>query len=183
MVNNCCPFAEYVQLKKWSGQDALYRQRTPVQFTKDLVDAGVDFTIIGQQLYFPFRDIQDTLLLVERYEKLGKRIQISEMGASSGPTDTSVALRKVGMPGEPYPWHRPWDEELQADWMEAMYTLAYSRPSIEGAHWFDFIDPYYFIDNGGLLRSPEGETKAAYDRFRRLREGWSAMNDRGRRHD
>jgi len=183
MVNNCCPFAEYVQLKKWSGQDALYPQRTPVQFTKDLVDAGVDFTIIGQQLYYPYRDIQDTLLLVERYEKMGKRIQISEMGASSGPTDTSVALKKVGMPGEPYAWHRPWDEELQADWMEAMYTLAYSRPSIEGAHWFDFVDPYYFIDNGGLLRSPEGETKAAYDRFRRLRESWSAMKDRGRRHD
>ena len=183
MVNNCCPFAEYVQLKRWSGQEALYPQRTPLQFTRDLVDAGVDFTIAGQQLYFPYRDLQDTLILLERYERFGKRVQISEMGASSGPTDRSVMLKSLGMPGEPFAWHRPWDEELQADWMEAMYTLAYSKPYVEGAHWFDFVDPFYFVDNGGLLRSAEGETKAAYDRFLKLRRQWQSMETKQGRHN
>jgi endo-1,4-beta-xylanase len=178
MINNCCPYAEYVQMKQWSGQEALYPQRTPVQFIRDLADAGVDFTIIGQQMYFPFRDLQDMLLLVERYERFGKRVQISEIGASSGPTDESVKMRKVGMPKEPFVWHRPWDEELQADWLEGFYTLAYSKSFVEGVHWFDFVDPYYFIDNGGLLRSSEGGKKAAFDRLLALENRWKALPTR-----
>jgi endo-1,4-beta-xylanase len=175
MINNCCPFAEYVQLKKWCSQDALYAQRTPVKFIQALADAGVDFTIIGQQMYFPFRDLQDTVLLLERYEKFGRKVQVSEIGASSGPTDETVKLAKLGIPKEPFVWHRPWDEELQADWLEGIFTLAYSKPWIEGANWFDFADPYHFIENGGLLRSVEGETKAAFDRLLALRERWSTL--------
>ena len=175
MVNNCCPFAEYVQLKQWSGQEAKYPQRTPLQFTKDLVDAGVEFTIVGQQMYFPFRDLQDSVMLIERYERIGKPVQISEIGASAGPTNRSVQLKTVGIPKEPYAWHRQWDEELQADWIEGMYTLAYSKPFVEGAHWFDFVDPYYFIDNGGLLRSSDGEQKAGYYRLLGLQQRWKAL--------
>jgi endo-1,4-beta-xylanase len=182
MVNNCCPYAEYVQMKQWSGQDALYRQRTPIQFTRDLVDAGVDFTIIGQQLYFPYRDFQDIVMLIERYEQFGKPVQISEIGCSSGPTNDSVKLGTVGIPREPYVWHRPWDEELQADWMEGLYTLAYSKPYVEGAHWFDFVDPFSYIENGGLLRSAEGEKKAVFDRLLSMQRRWkSQVNRSGRR--
>jgi endo-1,4-beta-xylanase len=57
LINNCCPYAEYVQLKKWGELDAKYPQRTPFQFMEDLDEAGVDFTITGQQMYFPYRDL------------------------------------------------------------------------------------------------------------------------------
>ena len=175
LINNCCPYAEYVQLKQWSGEDAKYPQRTPFQFTKDLVDAGVDFTLIGQQMYYPYRDLQDIVILIERYTSFGKPVQLSEVGASSGPTDESVRLGKSHIPKETFPWHRPWDEELQADWLEGVYTLAYSKPYVEAANWFDFVDPYSFIDNGGLLRSPEGEKKAAFERLAKLRRQWEHL--------
>lgn len=168
LVNNCCPYAEYVQLGEWSGQPAKYPQRTPWQFTKDLVDGGVDFTLIGQQMYFPYRDLQDIVAYLERFEQFGKPIQLSEVGAPGGPTERSVKLGTVTFTAEPYVWRRPWDEELQADWLEGVYTLAYSKPYIEAANWFDFVDPHYFIDNGGLLRSSDGEKKAAYDRLASL---------------
>lgn len=175
VVNNCCPYAEYVQLKEWSGQSAKYPQRTPWKFTKDLVDAGVDFTILGQQMYFPYRDLQDIVILLERFECFDKPLHISEIGASSGPTELSVKLGRLGFPKEPYVWHRHWDEELQADWLAGVYTFAYSKPFITAANWFDFVDPYSYIDNGGLLRSPEGEKKAAYDRLKNLHEGWKRL--------
>jgi endo-1,4-beta-xylanase len=175
MVNNCCPFAEYVQLKKWSGEPAEYRQRTPLQFTKDLVDAGVDFTLVGQQMYFPYRDLQDIVILLERYEDLGKPVQLSEIGAPGGPTERSVKLGKSMFPSEPYVWHRQWDESVQADWLEGVYTIAYSKPFIEAANWFDFVDPFCFIENGGLLRSSEGETKSAYDRLATLEKRWKTL--------
>lgn len=175
LINNCCPFAEYVQLKKWGELDAKYPQRTPHQFMRDLVTAGVDFTITGQQMYFPYRDLSDTILLIERMKEFGRPVQLTEVGASSGPSEDSILSGRLGMPEEPYVWHRPWDEELQADWLEGLYTLAYSKPWIEAVNWYDFVDPYSFIKNGGLLRSPKGEPKAAYHRLTKLLSKWQTL--------
>jgi hypothetical protein len=172
LINNCCPFAEYVQLKKWTDLDAKYPQRTPHQFVRQLVEAGVDFTITGIQMYFPYRDLSDTILLIERFKEFGRPVHLTEVGTSSGPSEQSVLSGTLGIPTEPYAWHRPWDEELQADWIEGLYTLAYSKPWIEAVNWYDFVDPHSWIKNGGLLRSPKGEKKAAFDRLQRLKEQW-----------
>ncbi|MCF7741040.1 MAG: endo-1,4-beta-xylanase [Candidatus Marinimicrobia bacterium] len=172
MVNNCCPFGEYVHLGKWSGQKSKYPQRTPHQFIKDLIEADVDFDIIGQQLYYQYRDLQDFILILERYEELGKKVQISEIGATSGPSNRSVKIGSMGIPEEPYPWHRPWDEKLQADWAEAMFKIGYSKPYVNQALWFDFIDAGAFYDNGGLLKDKKRgkQKKAIYNRLFTLRK-------------
>lgn len=174
LINNCCPFAEYVQLKKWGELDAKYPQRTPHKFMKDLVEAGVDFTITGQQMYFPYRDLQDTILLIERFEEFGRPVQLTEVGASSGPTRESINTGWLEMPTEPYIWHRHWDQELQADWLEGLYTLAYAKPWVEAVNWYDFVDPHSWIKTGGLLESRQGEKKAAYHRLLGLRDRWRA---------
>ena len=113
LINNCCPFAEYVQLKKWGELDAKYAQRTPHKYMKDLKEAGVDFTITGQQMYFPYRDLSDTILLIERFEEFGRPVQLTEVGTSSGPTKDSINSGQLDLPTEPYIWHRQWDQELQ----------------------------------------------------------------------
>lgn len=174
LINNCCPFAEYVQLKKWGELDAKYPQRTPHKFMKDLVEAGVDFTITGQQMYFPYRDLQDTILLIERFEEFGRPVQLTEVGSSSGPTRESINIGWLEMPTEPYIWHRHWDQELQADWLEGLYTLAYAKPWVEAVNWYDFVDPHSWIKTGGLLESRQGEKKAAYHRLLGLRDRWRA---------
>ena len=178
LINNCCPFAEYVQLKKWGELDAKYPQRTPHKFLKDLVAAGVDFTITGQQMYFPYRDLSDTILLVERLEEFGRPVQLTEVGASSGPTKDSVNTGWLDFSEEPYIWHRPWDQELQADWLEGLYTLAYSKPWIEAVNWYDFADPNSFIKTGGLLSSSKGEPKAAYQRLEKLQKKWKSLPEK-----
>jgi endo-1,4-beta-xylanase len=175
LINNCCPFAEYVQLGLWTEIPAKYPQRTPWQFMKQLTDAGVDYTIAGQQMYFPYRDLTDTILLIDRLEQFGRPVQLTEVGASSGPSGDSVTSGKLALPTDPYPWHRQWDEELQADWMEGMYTLSYARSWIEAINWYDFVDPYSWIPNGGFLRSPKGEKRAVYDRLIKLKERWKNL--------
>ncbi|HEY6953158.1 MAG TPA: endo-1,4-beta-xylanase [Bacteroidota bacterium] len=172
LINNCAPFAEYVQLQKMTELDAFYPQRTPFQFVKQLAEAGVDFDITGIQMYFPYRDLADIILLVEKFSAIGKTIQLTEVGTSSGPTKDSVESGRLPFPSEPYAWHRPWDEELQADWMEGLYTLAYSKPYIEAVNWYDFVDPHSWIPNGGFLRSPKGEKRAVFDRLQHLQERW-----------
>ncbi|MBN1893706.1 endo-1,4-beta-xylanase [bacterium] len=173
LINNCAPFAEYVQLGKWTELDALYPQRTPHQFVRQLQEAGVEFDITGVQMYFPYRDLSDTILLIDRFTDIGKPVHLTEVGTSSGPSVDSIHSGKLGFPGEPYAWHRPWDEELQADWMQGLYTLAYSRKSIEAVNWYDFVDPHSWIPNGGFLRSPKCEKKAVWDRLLRLKENWT----------
>lgn len=174
-INSCCLFAEYVQMHSYSGGPAVYRQRTPWQFARDVVDAGVDIDIIELQMYYPYRDLQDSILMTERYEQFRKPMHYSEVGVSGGPTDRSVKLGTVNFPKEPYLWHHPWDEETQADWLESIYTLAYSKPYIKACNWFDFVDPFSYMDNGGLLRSQEGEKKAAYYRLQNLEEKWKNL--------
>ncbi len=176
LINNCCPFAEYVQLKKWGDLDAKYPQRTPHQFMHALKDADVDFTITGLQMYFPYRDLSDTIMIIDRYKEFGKPMQLTEVGATSGPTEKSVKLGTVPIPTEPYIWHRHWDENLQADWLEGLYTLAYSRQFIEAVNWYDFVDPQSWIKNGGLLRSPAGEPKEAYRRLQKLQAEWKQLS-------
>jgi endo-1,4-beta-xylanase len=177
LINNCCPYAEYVGLGQWSGwpnQPARHPQRTPWEFTRDLVDAGVDFTHIGQQMYFPERDLQDIILMTERFEVFQKPLHLSEVGAPGGPTTESVRLGgRAEIPTSAYDWHGPWDEDTQADWIEGVYTLAYSKAWIEGAHWFDFADVTAFMPNGGLMRSTErGEPKEGYRRLQALQRRW-----------
>ncbi len=172
-INNCCPFAEYVQMKSYSGSPAVYPQRTPIQFTKDLMEAGLDIDIIEQQMYFPYRDLQDTIMLIERYEQFGKPIQISEIGCPGGPTETSIKLGTVGFSDEPYLWHHHWNEKTQADWLEQFYTLIYSKPFIIGGNGFDFVDPHSYMQNGGLLKSINGEKKESYHRLQKFVEKYS----------
>ena len=169
LINHCCPYAEYVQMGEWSGQPAKYPQRTPWEFTRDLADAGVDFTLIGQQMYFPGHDLQNIVLLLERYEQFGRPVQLSEVGCGSAPEPESGGIEA------PPDWHRHWDEELQADWLEAIYTLGYSKPWIEAANWFDFVDPHHYIPAGGLLRDIDGTPKLAYERLRQLQQEWRRL--------
>lgn len=178
-INNCCPFAEYVQLNSYSsGSKAKFPQRTPYQFSKDLIEAGVEFEILEQQMYFPYRDLQDSILMIEKLASLGKPMQISEIGAPGGPTNKSVKLGSIGISDEPYLWHRYWNEHTQANWLENIYTLIYSKPYIHAGNWFDFVDPYSYMENGGLLRSPKGEKKEAFDRLLNLKNKWELLSNK-----
>ncbi|MFO7446266.1 MAG: hypothetical protein R6W90_07860 [Ignavibacteriaceae bacterium] len=175
-INSCCLFGEYVHMNQYSsGQKAKYKQRTPWQWTRDILDAGVDIDIVELQMYFPYRDLQDSILLTERFEVFNKPLHYSEVGVSGGATERSVKLDTFEFSKEPYLWHHYWDEETQADWMEQIYKLAYSKDYIKACNWFDFVDPYSYMENGGLLRSPEGEKKAAFHRLQKLQQEWKSL--------
>ena len=172
LVNNCCPVADYVQKRKWHEKEAKFPQRTPHQFTKELIEAGVDFDIIGVQVYFVQRTLTDALQSIERYENMGKKVHLAEIGAPSRGITQEFNEEDKDYSTQPYEWHRHWDEELQADWLEGVFTYGYSKPFIEAANWYDFVDPFGFLKDGGILRSPEGEKKAAFDRLLKLKNQW-----------
>lgn len=174
LINNCCINADYVQI--WTAKDVYKSSQivTPRQFIKLCDEAGVDFTITGQQLYYQYtnRDLADTIRKVEKLKKFGRPVQITELGTTSGPTKETVASGVYELPNRPYSWHREWDEDLQAEWLEQIYTIMYSKQWIEAINWYDFVDPYSFIKNGGLLANVEGTKKAAFNRLKDVKGKW-----------
>jgi endo-1,4-beta-xylanase len=174
VLNNCCLWAEYAARGRMARMDATRPLRNARKFIKDITDAGVNYDVLGLQIYYPYRDLSDIVRMVERFEKFNKPIYITEMGATSGPTNETIFNEQMKLPSAPYEWRRPWDEELQADWLEAVYTIYYSRPLIKTINWYDFSDFRPFIVNGGLVRE-DGSSKMSFDRLKNLLSSWNRL--------
>lgn len=174
LLNCCCTWAEYAAQGRYDHGPADRPQRSPRKYMEDLVAADVPFETIGLQMYFPGRPISDMVRMIERFEGFGKPIYITEIGTSSGPTKEDIMLGTMPVPEAPYDWHRPWDEDLQADWLEQTYNLFYSRPSIETVAWYDFADFRTFIPNGGLIRV-DGERKPSFERLKGMLKEWGHL--------
>ena len=176
LINNCCLQADYVQIVDWDRYGRENRIVTPHQFIKMCHEAGVEFTLTGQQLYYQYtnRDLADTIRMVERLEKYGRPVQITEIGTTSGPNKRSIDSGELTFPEHPYSWHGHWDENLQAEWLEQIYTVHYAKPWVEAINWYDFVDEFSFIKNGGLLSDPNGSKKFAYEKMKSLKNQWKA---------
>jgi len=174
LINNCCLQADYIQITDWDTYPKEYGVITPHQFIKMCHEAGVDFTLTGQQLYYQYtnRDLADTIRMVERLEKYGRPVQITEIGTTSGPNKRTIDSGELSLPEHPYSWHGRWDENLQAEWLEQVYTLHYAKPWVEAINWYDFVDQFSFIKNGGLLSDPQGTRKFAFDKMKSLKNIW-----------
>lgn len=168
IVNNCCPFGEYSadgMVHLGPVYDKVY---TPLAYLDDLMEADVDFDVVGVQIYFPARDMLSISKLLDEYARFGKPIHITELGVRCAEHQAqgqeSQQLQRTQ--GE---WHFPWSEKVQADWMEWFYTMAYAQKEIEAITWWDFGDPA-FIPTSGFLYEDE-TPKEMYFRLLSLREG------------
>lgn len=175
ILNNCYPWGEYVARGVMSGgMKATRPLRTTRKYLEDLINAGVDFDVVGIQIYFPDRDLSDIVRLLEKLEKFGKPVYITEIGATSGPNAQSIANGQFAFKNQPYEWHRQWDEELQADWLEQVFTIYYSRKGIDTACWYDFTDFRPYIPNGGLCLE-DCTPKPSFNRFYNILNKWDQL--------
>jgi GH35 family endo-1,4-beta-xylanase len=164
-INHCCLWAEYAKNRNADGS----RRWSPYTYLKDVVKAGGEFEVVGLQLYYPRFDLFEIDRMLDRFADFGKPCHITEMACNSAEGLDAQSMRpKDLVPG----WHGPWSEAMQADWAEAMYTLAYSKPHFEAVGWWDMADtPGHFWPHGALLRS-DFTPKEAYGRIRKLQKDW-----------
>ena len=162
IVNVCLPFAEYVA-GRYNCYGALPEHlRSPLSYFKAIIEAGIDFDVVGIQLYFPGRDLVAVDLLLNAFAALGKPIHITEMGVNGG-------FRQKGNAGSSWSqmamsegtWHGGWNEHTQADWLEQFYTIAASRKEIQALTWWDFIEPS-FSGNGAMLYENENPRESYF---------------------
>lgn len=173
VVNINLPTGDYVVAPQVGPMVAKGMTQTPYQFLKALQDAGIEYDVIGIQMYYWGLDMMELSRLLDRYARFGKPMHISEIGISSA---TGVDKRSMfdkqdfsTLLGE---WHRPWDENTQADWIEQFYTIAYAKPAVTAISWWEFADhdgsgwPF-----GGLLRR-DFTPKESYLRLQNLLKSW-----------
>lgn len=156
IINHCCLWAENV---------AYYPppQFSPYQYLQACLEAEIPFEAIGLQLYYPHQDFWEINRLLERFSGLGKPIHITEIGVASAATEDQEAY----LPQSKGFWRQAWSPRIQADWLEKLYTLAYSKSYIHGISWWDLADINHFWPHGGLLTS-QLQPKLAYFRLSRL---------------
>ena len=165
LINHCCLWAEYARRANAQGA----RRWSPFRYLKDCVSAGVEFEIIGLQLYYPQQDLFEIDRMLERFKSFNRPLHITEIACNSADgLDPESMKPKSLVPG----WHGAWTEAMQADWLEAIYTLCYSKPQLEAVGFWDLADlGGHFWPYGGLLHK-DLRPKEAYDRLLKLKERW-----------
>lgn len=164
-INHCCMWAEYAKRPNTDGT----RRWSPYRYLTDCVKTGVEFERIGLQLYYPQHDLFEIERMLNRFTVFKRPIHITEISCNSQEGLDAASMRPKSLtPG----WHGPWTETQQADWLEAIYTLLYSKPEFEAVGWWDLADyGGHFWPHGGLLRG-DFTPKESYGRLLKLQKQW-----------
>jgi len=149
----------------------------PLLYAEMVVQSGITFDAFGLELRFGgeepgllVRDLMQVSAILDRFGTLAKPLHVTAAGVPSG-----------GDPSRNGCWREAWSEETQADWLEALYRIALSKPFVESVTWQTLADPPSAGHQFGLLR-PDFSRKAAYQRLVEFRSGLSSggggLNDR-----
>ena len=163
------PFGEYHARGRASVPPLLYAEM--------VAQAGINFEAFGLELEMGVpvpgmftRDLFQLSCLLDKFSTLGRPVFITAVGApgrsTPDPGDVSEGRRDPSLGGR---WHRPWDPQLQAEWMEAVYQIALSKPFVESIAWADLADMHQTLPAGGLMDDML-RPKPVFQRFQQLRE-------------
>ena len=104
----------------------------------------------------------------ESYAKFGRPIHFTELTVLSGEHGWN----------RPAPWPTtPEGEQRQADYVEKLYSLLFSHPSVEAITWWDLMDGGWQGAPAGLIRA-DYSPKPAYERLMKLIKGrwWTRLD-------
>ena len=163
------PFGEYHARPKTSVPPMLYAEM--------IAQAGINFEAFGLEIEMGVptpggfaRDLFQLSSMLDRFSTLGRPLFITAATApgrntpdasdrSGGKLDPSLAGR----------WHRPWDLQLQADWMEQFYRVCLSKPFVESVAWGNLADMNPSLPSGGMMDDLL-QPKPVFDRLKLMRE-------------
>jgi hypothetical protein len=100
---------------------------------------------------------------LDRYARFGKPLHITEFTLPDAYGDSWHSGY----------WKAPWTPELQAEYAEAVYTLAYAHPQLHSITWWDAAAANPAVIGGSLLDAA-GKPKPVLDRIAALLRTWHA---------
>src|SRR5687767_6460137 len=130
----------------------------PMLYAEMVAQAGINFEAFGIELEMGvplpgmfMRDLFQVSCLLDRFSTLGRPVFITAVGVPGRATPDSGDRSEGRLdPSAAGRWHRPWDPKLQAEWMDAVYRLALSKPYVESIAWANLADVNQSMPGGGL---------------------------------
>jgi hypothetical protein len=169
------PFGEYHARRKTSVPPMLYAEM--------IAQAGINFEAFGIEVEMGVpepgnfaRDLFQLSCMLDRFSTLGRPVFITAATAPgrSGPdaADRSGGKLDPNLAGR---WHRPWDPQLQADWMEQFYRVCLSKPFVESISWGNLADMNPSLPSGGMMDDLL-KPKPVFERLAQMREKFHAWH-------
>lgn len=155
----------------------------PMLYAEMIAQAGINFEAFGLELQLGVpqngsyvRDLFQLSSLLDKFSTLGRPLFLTAVSAPGrGTPDPGDASEGKLDPAAAGQWKRPWDPQLQAEWLEAVYRMAISKPFVESIAWGDLADINQTIPGGGLLDDML-RPKPAYTKLQEMRQkfrSWS----------
>lgn len=179
-------FGEARLQERFDGRSSYLTLSVPA-FVQRALDTGVDFDVIGQQMYdgggvtffsdlglgpvqgVATHDLGFLAQVLRRLSRFGKPIHVTEISVG-GAWDPSWVAAGAGY------WHEPWNEEIQADFLEAFYRLCFGTPAVRAITWWDGVDDNPFVNHGALFHA-DGTPKPAFLRLESLIAEWTTSGE------
>lgn len=149
----------------------------PMLYAEMVAQAGINFEGFGLELEMGVpaagmfvRDLFQLSCLLDRFSTLGRPVFLTAVCAPArstpDPQDRSEGRLDPATAGR---WRRPWDPQLQAEWMQAVYQLALSKPYVESVAWGNLADINPTVPGGGLLDDML-QPKPSYTKIQELKD-------------
>jgi hypothetical protein len=131
----------------------------PMLYAEMVAQAGIAFDAFGLEYEMGVpspgmytRDLFQFSGMLDKFSTLGRPLFLTSLGvpgrSTPDPHDRSEGKLDPILAGK---WKRPWDAELQAEWLTAAYRIALSKPYIESIAWGTLADINPTLPAGGLL--------------------------------
>jgi hypothetical protein len=167
------PFGEYHARNATSVAPMLYAEM--------VAQAGINFDGFALEIEMGvpqpgmfMRDLFQISTLLDRFSTIGRPVFVTAVSAPARATpDQSDRSEGRLDPSAAGRWRRPWDAQLQADWMEAVYHIALSKPFVESVAWGNLADINQTVPGGGLL-DDMFQPKPSYERLQQMREKFAS---------
>jgi hypothetical protein len=145
------PFGEYHARSRASVPPMLYAEM--------VAQGGINFEAFGLELEMGVpvsgmydRDLFQFSSMLDKFSTLGRPVFLTGLNVPSrgtpDPADRSEGKLDPSAAGY---WKRPWDGDLQAEWLVAAYRMALSKPYVESIAWSNLADISPTLPGGGLL--------------------------------
>ena len=150
---------------------------------------GMEIDVLGFQFHdHPYDLFGARELILQWYNRYKIPLQITELEVPSGVGRPMFTISKRPNPAPELYWHEPWNEAIQAEWMEKFLTLCYSMPEVEGyatfsycdapTQWADYVEGYPAVERfkvgavayAGLLDENHRAKQAYYTLLQRSKE-------------
>lgn len=163
------PFGEYHSRSRASVPPMLYAEM--------VAQAGINFEAFGLEYEMGVpapgmyvRDLFQFSCMLDKFSTLGRPVFLTGLGVpgrhTPDPHDRSEGKFDPNLAGH---WKRPWDAELQAEWMQSAYRISLSKPYIESIAWENLADMTPSVPSGGLLDDML-RPKPVFSRLQEMRE-------------